>query len=95
MFIYEILLIILKRVLSFTIFYKKLKDFAKKCKNGNYCKVMKGLLEKIHENSKCIEERRSKATFSLKSTKEVVNTIYLFIFPYFFIKHIFFKGYMD
>ena len=34
---------------------------------------MKGLLEKIQENSKCIEERRSKATFSLKNTKEVVS----------------------
>ena len=34
---------------------------------------MKGLLEKIQETSKCIEERRSKATFSLKNTKEVVN----------------------
>lgn len=34
---------------------------------------MKGLLEKVQENCKFIEERRSKATFSLRDKKEVVS----------------------
>lgn len=49
----------------------RLKEFTKKCKNTNYCKVMKGLLDKIHENVKCIEERRAKANFSLRDKKQV------------------------
>ncbi len=35
---------------------------------------MKGLLDKIQENCKFIEEKRSKATFSLKDRKEVVSS---------------------
>jgi nucleolar complex protein 2 len=49
----------------------RLKEFVKKCKNSNYCKVVKGLLEKIQENSKFIEEKRSKVKFSLKDKREV------------------------
>lgn len=51
----------------------RIKDFLKKCKNTNYCKVMKGLLDKVQENCKFIEDRRSKATFSLRDKKEVVS----------------------
>ena len=43
----------------------------KKCKNGNYCKVVKGLLEKINENCKFIEERRKTIQFSIKEKKSV------------------------
>ena len=32
---------------------------------------MKGLLDKIQENNKVIEERRSKATFSIRDKKQV------------------------
>lgn len=49
----------------------RLKEFTKKCKNGNYNKVVKGLLDKINENTKCIEERRNKVTFSLRDKKQV------------------------
>lgn len=49
----------------------RLKDFVKKCKNGNYVKVVKGLVDKIQENSKCIEERRSKVNFSIRDKKQV------------------------
>jgi nucleolar complex protein 2 len=49
----------------------KLKEFTKKCKNSNYCKVIKGLLDKVQENSKFVEEKRNKATFSLKDKKAV------------------------
>ncbi len=33
--------------------------------------MIKGLLDKIQENSKVIEERRSKVTFSIKDKKQV------------------------
>jgi nucleolar complex protein 2 len=46
-----------------------LKEFLKKCKNGNYCKVVKGLLDKIHENCKWIEDRRKAIQFSIKDRK--------------------------
>lgn len=36
---------------------------------------MKGLLEKIQENCKFIEDRRNKATFNLKDKKQVVSQI--------------------
>jgi len=49
----------------------RMKEFIKKCKNGNYVKVMKGLLEKIQENSKYIEDSRDKVKFTLKDNKEV------------------------
>lgn len=51
-----------------------MKDFVKKCKNANYCKVIKGLLDKIQENSKVIEERRNKVTFSIRDKKQVVSS---------------------
>lgn len=50
-----------------------MKDFVKKCKNGNYSKVIKGLLDKINENNKVIEDRRNKVTFSIKDKKQVVR----------------------
>ncbi|RNA10362.1 nucleolar complex 2 -like protein [Brachionus plicatilis] len=49
----------------------RIKEFLKKCKNTSYCKVMKGLTDKVQENCKFIEERRSKATFTLKDKKQV------------------------
>ncbi len=33
--------------------------------------MVKGLLEKIEENSKCIEDRRSKVAFSIRDKKQV------------------------
>jgi hypothetical protein len=54
-------------------FVQKLKDFIKKCKSANYCKVMKGLLDKIQENCNFIEERRKPIQFSLKDKKSVVS----------------------
>lgn len=38
---------------------------------------MKGLLDKIQENNKIIEERRSKATFSIRDKKQVVINNFL------------------
>lgn len=49
----------------------RMKDFVKKCKNGNYSKVIKGLMDKIQENNKAIEDRRNKVTFSIKDKKQV------------------------
>jgi hypothetical protein len=56
-------------------FLLKLKDFIKKCKSANYCKVMKGLLEKIQENCNFIEDRRKPIQFSLKDKKSVVSVL--------------------
>ena len=58
-----------------------MKDFVKKCKNGNYSKVIKGLMDKIQENNKAIEDRRNKVTFSIKDKKQVViYLLFLIIF---------------
>ena len=55
-----------------TKYYFQLKEFLKKCKSANYCKVIKGLLDKIQENCKIIEERRKNIQFSIKDKKNVV-----------------------
>ena len=34
---------------------------------------MKGLLDKVQENCKFIEDRRNKATFNIKDKKQVVS----------------------
>ena len=41
----------MKKMPFFNKHFLKLKDFVKKCKSANYCKVIKGLLDKIQENS--------------------------------------------
>jgi nucleolar complex protein 2 len=51
----------------------KIKEFLKKSKSPNYSKVMKGLMDKVQETSKFIEEKRSKATFALTDKKAVVR----------------------
>lgn len=48
-----------------------IKIFLKNCKNANYCKKMKQVLEKIEENARYIEEERKKVSFALSDTKAV------------------------
>lgn len=48
-----------------------LKKYLKECKNSNYSRKLKQLLDKILENSKFIEDERRKITFGLKDTQEI------------------------
>lgn len=45
-----------------------LKQYLKTCKNANYSRKIKQVLDKIIENSKFIEEERKKITFGLKDS---------------------------
>lgn len=72
-----------------------MKDFVKKCKNANYCKVIKGLLDKIQENSKVIEERRNKVTFSIRDKKQVVSQRLSLIIEHLNLNSNYLKGFMD
>ena len=43
----------------------QLKDFLKVCKQGNYCKKIKQILDKVVANQKFIETRRRAASFGI------------------------------
>ncbi|XP_023304559.2 nucleolar complex protein 2 homolog [Lucilia cuprina] len=48
-----------------------LKAYLKECRNANYSRKLKQLVDKIHENSRFIEQERRKITFGLKDTAEI------------------------
>ncbi|CAF1453673.1 unnamed protein product [Adineta steineri] len=49
----------------------KCKKFIKICKVQNFVKVIRGLLEKVQENVKLIEERRQKTGLNVKDAKQM------------------------
>ncbi|CAF1093257.1 unnamed protein product [Didymodactylos carnosus] len=49
----------------------KFKSFLKTCQIQNFCKVIKGLLEKLQENAKVIEDRRQKTGLNIKDIKQM------------------------
>lgn len=49
----------------------QLKQFIKKCKQANYTRKMKQLVEKIQQNSQYIEEERKKVTCNLSDLKQI------------------------
>ncbi|XP_044272420.1 nucleolar complex protein 2 homolog [Tribolium madens] len=49
----------------------QIKQFVKKCNNANYNRKMKQLIEKIEQNSKFIENERSKTTLNLTNFKQI------------------------
>ncbi|XP_060521938.1 nucleolar complex protein 2 homolog [Cylas formicarius] len=48
-----------------------IKQFLKTCRVANYTRKMKQLLEKIEQNTKFIEDERSKVTFSLTDQNQI------------------------
>ncbi|KAL9925747.1 nucleolar complex protein 2 homolog [Glossina fuscipes] len=48
-----------------------LKGYLKVCRNPNYSRKVKQLLDKIQENAKFVEQERAKITFSLKDLSQV------------------------
>ncbi|XP_059221327.1 nucleolar complex protein 2 homolog [Stomoxys calcitrans] len=48
-----------------------LKAYLKECRNANYSRKIKQLLDKIAENSKFIEQERRKITFGLKDVEQI------------------------
>lgn len=48
-----------------------LKAYLKECRNANYSRKIKQLLDKIADNSKFIEQERRKITFGLKDTEQI------------------------
>ncbi|KAJ8941623.1 hypothetical protein NQ318_000329 [Aromia moschata] len=49
----------------------QMKQFIKKCKNANYNRKFKQLLEKIEQNSKFLETERAKETFTITDFKNI------------------------
>jgi len=49
----------------------QLKDFLKRCKQGNYCKKIKQILDKVVANQKFIETRRKSASFGIGDTQKI------------------------
>ncbi|XP_061402569.1 nucleolar complex protein 2 homolog [Musca vetustissima] len=48
-----------------------LKSYLKDCRNANYSRKIKQLIDKIAENSKFIEQERRKISFGLKDTDQI------------------------
>ncbi|XP_017479531.1 PREDICTED: nucleolar complex protein 2 homolog [Rhagoletis zephyria] len=48
-----------------------LKSYLKECRNGNYSRKLKQLLDKIQENSRFIDQERRKITFNLNDVAQV------------------------
>ncbi|XP_073826382.1 nucleolar complex protein 2 [Musca autumnalis] len=48
-----------------------LKSYLKECRNANYSRKIKQLVDKIAENTKFIEQERRKITFGLKDTEQI------------------------
>ena len=49
----------------------QIKAFMKKCKVANYSKKMKTILDKIQENSKFIQDKRTKVTFGVRDLDQI------------------------
>lgn len=49
----------------------QIKQFLKKCKNPNYNRKLKQILEKIDQNSQFVEKERSKMTFNITDFKQI------------------------
>ena len=56
----------------------KCKKFSKTCKVQNFVKIIRGLLEKVQENVKLVEERRQKMGLNIRDQKQMVR---LLLFP--------------
>ncbi|XP_026470553.1 nucleolar complex protein 2 homolog [Ctenocephalides felis] len=54
-------------------FVMQAKDFLKRCHIAKYCKQLKHLLDKVIENSKVIDNERSKITLDLNN-KQIINS---------------------
>lgn len=46
-----------------------LKQYLKRCKNSNYSRKLKQLLDKMEENSRMVEKERERITFGLRDTQ--------------------------
>ena len=57
-----------------------MKSFLKKCKVANYCKVMKGLLEKVQETCKEVTKQRDSVTFGITNDAAVVSQDFFNVF---------------
>lgn len=57
----------------------KCKKFIKVCKVQNFVKIIRGLLEKVQENVKLVEERRQKMGLNIKDQKQMVRLLKLFL----------------
>merc|ERR1712141_488962 len=49
----------------------QIKTFLKKCKIAKYSKKMKVVLDQIQENSKFVQDKRSKVTFGVKDLDQI------------------------
>lgn len=49
----------------------QIKAFMKKCKVANYSKKMKTILDKIQENSKFVQDKRTKVTFGVRDLDQI------------------------
>ncbi|XP_018561160.1 nucleolar complex protein 2 homolog [Anoplophora glabripennis] len=49
----------------------QIKQFLKKCKNSNYNRKLKQVLEKIEQNCQFIESQRAKTTFNITDFKQI------------------------
>ncbi|KAJ8972628.1 hypothetical protein NQ314_000084 [Rhamnusium bicolor] len=49
----------------------QIKQFLKKCKNANYNRKLKQILEKIQQNCEFIENERAKVTFNITNFKQI------------------------
>jgi hypothetical protein len=59
----------------------KCPKFIKVCKMPNFVQVIRGLLEKVQENVKLIEERREKTGLNIKDPKQMVRSLRLDLNP--------------
>ena len=49
----------------------QIKTFLKKCKIAKYSKKLKAVLDQIQENSKFVQDKRSKVTFGVKDLDQI------------------------
>jgi nucleolar complex protein 2 len=49
----------------------QIRNFVKKCKVGNYTKKMKGVVDKINDNTKFIQDRRAKVSFGVRDLDQI------------------------
>lgn len=48
-----------------------LKDYLKRCKNSNYSRKLRTLVDKIEETSRLVEKERDRVQFTLKDTAQI------------------------